>query len=49
MTRDEILRLLEQKAKTTNWNSLESIKAYNRYMHDLMEEEEQEDANTQQP
>ncbi len=49
MTRDEILRLLEQKAKTTNWNSLESIKAYNRYMHDLMEEEEHQDDQSQQP
>lgn len=31
MTRDEMYRLLEKKHKETDWNNLQSIKAYNEY------------------
>lgn len=31
MTREEMYKLLEKKHKETDWNNLQSIKAYNEY------------------
>lgn len=35
MDRDEYYRLLKKKHEQTNWNNLESIKAYNEYARQL--------------
>lgn len=42
MTREEMYKLLEKKHKETDWNNLQSIKAYNEYarmLRKLVEEE----------
>jgi len=44
MTREEMYDLLKQKHDQTDWNSLQSIKEYNRYarlLRQLVSEEEQ--------
>lgn len=40
MTREEYYRLLKEKHEQTNWNNLESIKAYNEYARQLRHEME---------
>ena len=35
MDRETMYKLLEQKHKETNWDNLESIKAYNEYARQL--------------
>ena len=35
MTREEYYALLKEKHAQTNWNDLESIKAYNAYAREL--------------
>lgn len=42
MTREEMYKLLEKKHKETDWNNLQSIKAYNEYarmLRKLVDEE----------
>lgn len=42
MTRDQMYRLLKERAAQTDWNNLQSIKAYNQYarmLRHLIEEE----------
>jgi len=38
MTREEYYELLKQKHEQTDWNNLESIKAYNEYARELRKE-----------
>lgn len=45
MTHEEYYRLLKEKHEQTNWNNLQSIKAYNEYarmLRSLMEYQEDE-------
>lgn len=43
MTRAEMYELLKQKQNETNWNSIDSVHAYNeyaRFLREMVEEEE---------
>lgn len=43
MTREEMFELLKKKYKETNWNSRDSVHAYNeyaRFLREMVEEEE---------
>ena len=42
MTRDEYYALLAEKHKQTDWNSRESVRAYNEYARMLRKQREEE-------
>ena len=42
MTRDEYYTLLDEKHKQTDWNNIESVRAYNEYARMLRKQMEEE-------
>ena len=43
MTREDMYKLLEEKHKQTDWDNLESVKAYNEYARRLRSQLEWEE------